>query len=91
MENQNLFIKSLKSFGGAGVWKNYKNTKRLEFAPKTLIYGFNGSGKTTLSRVFDAIERLEIRPPLPLDASFSVQFSDGETVSSKDISNPLGG
>ncbi len=86
-----MIITALKTFENAGVWRDYKDTDRLQFAPKTLIYGFNGSGKTTLARAFDSVGRAEIEPKLPSTASFSIELSDGNTVSSKTLTNPFAG
>ena len=86
-----MIITSLKSFENAGIWRDYKDTDGLQFAPKSLVYGFNGSGKTTLARAFASMERAEIEPKLPSTASFAIELSDGNIISSKSITNPFAG
>lgn len=84
-------FRSLKSFSGAGVWKNHLDPKgEYEFAAKTLIYGFNGTGKTTLSRVFASIERGQLEMRLPNTCSFEFVLSDGTTLHSKTLQSPFG-
>jgi wobble nucleotide-excising tRNase len=89
MGNQ-LIVKSLLELKEAGVWKSFSAPADLEFAPRTLIYGFNGSGKTTLSRVFSSIERSKLEERLPPETSFKVETSNGTTVTQDPISNPFG-
>lgn len=80
---------TLKTFKNAAVWKDYKDTKQLKFAPKTLIYGFNGSGKTTLSRAFYSIQAEKLAGCLPDETEFSFSLSDGRTISSQNLENPF--
>lgn len=80
---------TLKAFKNAAVWKDYKDTKQLKFAPKTLIYGFNGSGKTTLSRAFHSIQIEGVADGLASETEFSFSLSDGSTISSQNLENPF--
>jgi len=84
-----LIFKTLKSLKNAAVWKDYKDTAQLNFAKKTLIYGFNGSGKTTLSRVFLSILDKKLVEKLPSETQFSLALSDGKTISSSSLANPF--
>lgn len=91
MTEELVVFKKLRSFAGAGVWKNYCDQNgEHEFATKTLIYGFNGTGKTTLSRAFASIECGELEKRLPNTCSFEFELTDGRTLSSNTLHNPFG-
>ena len=86
-----LTIKSVKSLKNASVWRDYKDASAVNsLSKRTLIYGFNGTGKTTLSRVFDSIREGAFVENLPKETEFEIIFSDGQVVSSKSFTKPLG-
>jgi len=86
-----LTIKSVKSLKNAAVWQDYKDANAANsLSRKTLIYGFNGTGKTTLSRVFDSIREGALVENLPLETEFEIILSDGQAISSKSFTKPLG-
>ena len=91
MESPHVIISRISELKQAGVWKDFSAADDLEFAPRTLIYGFNGSGKTTLSRVFSSIERESLEDRLPPETTFKIEASDGKTITQDPISNPFGG
>jgi wobble nucleotide-excising tRNase len=83
-------INRVRELKQAGVWKDFTAAADLNFAPRTLIFGFNGSGKTTLSRVFASIQRGELEGRLPPETAFKVEAADGTTITQDPILNPFG-
>ncbi|KZB50779.1 AAA family ATPase [Thalassospira xiamenensis] len=85
-----MIIQKLLELRNAGIWRDFRAPSGLQFAPRTLIYGFNGSGKTTLARVFSTIERGNLEARLPKETTFKIETSTGETVSQDLTSTPFG-
>lgn len=84
-----LTFKILKSFKNAGVWFDFQNTKKIEFASKTLIYGFNGSGKSTLSRVFSSMQNGTMDECLPKKSEFELELSNAQKLKSDNLDCPF--
>ena len=84
-------ISRIAGFSGVGVWSDFRaNHGNVDFAPKSVVYGYNGSGKTTLSRIFTSLEHGTISPKLGDHAKFRIHFSDDSSASESDLTNPLG-
>ncbi|MEI7670108.1 MAG: AAA family ATPase, partial [Pseudomonadota bacterium] len=70
-------IESINEIKDFGIFVNYQNKNRKQFAKVNIIYGWNGSGKTTLGKLLACLDSKKIDEDYP-DATFNVVINGAD-------------